>query len=308
MMFNREIALPYRGSHIRGHFHAHNPVVFFSSVHVTTTHDEQIGRHDNKSIGIASCLFASRSVYLFLSLCTIMIGTYVGVSNEMKRKLEETRGTHDDECKFIPLNTDKSSWVRTFHYMGEKVDDRLFARLWALHPETHAKVMIYGKLTPVPRWQQTYGTKGYNFSGVEHTALEIPEILAPFLAYANKVCAPYLKSYNGHQFNMIFLNWYEDGRHYIGYHADDEKQLFHNEAGETLVFSLTFGATRQFYLRENVETKPLPKPIKLTLSHGSAILMGGTCQETHKHCVPRINGKKATTIGQRINMTFRIFK
>lgn len=225
----------------------------------------------------------------------------------MKRTLEETRDTHDDECEFNALTSDNRSWIRTFQYSGTKVDTRAFDRLWDLHPKEHAEVIMMGKLIPVPRWQQTYGAVGYNFSGVKHDAVPIPGILSPFLMYANEVCASYLESY-GRQFNMVFLNWYENGHHYIGYHSDDEKQLLKNTAGETLVFSLTFGAKREFYIREKSKTKPLPEPTKFTLKHGSGILMGGKCQETHKHSIPAIGGKKGEKVGRRINMTFRIFK
>ncbi len=221
----------------------------------------------------------------------------------MKRTLEKTEGCDDDELKYIPLT--EKSWVRTFHYSGEKVNPAKFDKLWDLHPPECAQIMMMGKLIYVPRWQQTFGSVGYHFSGVKHTAMPITPLLQPFLDYANKVCAPYLKSYKKKEFNMMFLNWYQDGSNYIGWHADDEKQLLKNDKGETLVFSISFGATRRFQLRLESDKK---KITEFNLSHGNALLMGGQCQSTHKHRVPKIEGKKGKDIGRRINMTFRIFK
>jgi alkylated DNA repair dioxygenase AlkB len=106
---------------------------------------------------------------------------------------------------------------------------------------------------------------------------------------------------------MLLLNWYQDGNHYIGYHRDDEKQLLQTATGESFVFSISFGATREFSL------KPVNESVghvssRLVLRHGDALLMGGRCQKTHKHSILRVNGKKGAMLGRRINMTFRVFK
>lgn len=227
----------------------------------------------------------------------------------MKRSLEKTAGPDDDECKYVPLTKTGSSWIRTFNYSGARVTTVVFNQLWELHPDERAEVMIMGKLTKVPRFQQTFGSKGYNFSGVKHDASPITPILQPYLDYANRVCAPYLKSYNTKEkealFNMILLNWYENGHNYIGAHSDDEKQLLKNRKGETLVFSISFGATRTFRLRSKNEDDT--ENIDFQLGHADALLMGGLCQSEFKHSVPKIDGKKGEKVGKRINMTFRCF-
>lgn len=105
---------------------------------------------------------------------------------------------------------------------------------------------------------------------------------------------------------MMLLNWYQDGNHYIGYHRDDEKQLKQTAKGESFVFSISFGATRDFSLKPVDEAKGLSK--KISLRHGDALLMGGRCQKTHKHSILKVSGKKGANLGRRINMTFRVFK
>lgn len=221
----------------------------------------------------------------------------------MKRSLEKTTASDDEECEFIPLTKDNTSWIRKFAY-SDKLGTEKFNRLWEMHPTERAEVMIVGKLVKVPRFQMTYGATGYHFSGVKHEAQPITPFLQPFLDYANRVCAPYLKPY-GRTFNMIFVNWYNCGHNYIGAHSDDEKQLVKTPNGETLVFSLTFGATRTFRLHPRAEGED---NIDIELSNGSAILMGGLTQKSHKHSVPKIGGKKGEKVGRRVNLTLRMFK
>jgi alkylated DNA repair dioxygenase AlkB len=47
--------------------------------------------------------------------------------------------------------------------------------------------------------------------------------------------------------------------------------------------------------------------LDITAEHGIIMIMGGQCQNTHKHQVPKISDKKAKEYGRRINITFRMF-
>jgi alkylated DNA repair dioxygenase AlkB len=108
------------------------------------------------------------------------------------------------------------------------------------------------------------------------------------------------KDYGGRQFNMVFINWYMNGNQYIGYHPDSEDELYKNERGETLVFSISFGAERRFLLK-SIATK---KVKEFKLGDNSCLLMAGLCQKEFKHSVP----KEPKVLGKRVNLTFRIFK
>src|SRR5437899_12276798 len=88
--------------------------------------------------------------------------------------------------------------------------------LWELHPLIKPKVFVHGAYRETPRFSQSYG-HSYTFSGVTNKALPIPEILKPFLDWANETIGKQFKC----QFNTLFLNWYPDGNHYIGKHKDD---------------------------------------------------------------------------------------
>ena len=111
---------------------------------------------------------------------------------------------------------------------------------------------------------------------------------------------------------------YADGSHYIGPHSDDETQL----APGAPIYSVSWGATRRFRLlprkrlvknieggcvstRETGKLAQLAAGMKLDLEvgDGDLVVMGGECQKTHKHEVP----KTSQLVGRRINATFRTF-
>jgi alkylated DNA repair dioxygenase AlkB len=105
---------------------------------------------------------------------------------------------------------------------------------------------------------------------------------------------------------MALLNWYQDGNHYIGYHSDDEKQLVKGPAGETLVFSISFGQKRDLTLRPKKGVEGVE--CKVAMENNSVVVMGGLCQQTHKHAVLKVAGQKGKAMGRRINLTFRMFR
>ena len=131
-----------------------------------------------------------------------------------------------------------------------------------------------------------------------------------------------------HRRPKVFASFtrYADGSHYIGPHSDDETQL----AAGAPIFSISWGATRRFRLlprrktASNRDQKAVSDdygstgstdacgasgrpaaPVKLDLevANGDLVVMGGDCQKTHKHEVP----KTRQLVGRRINATFRTF-
>jgi len=204
---------------------------------------------------------------------------------------------------------DKKSWVTSTLLKKELRPTKAeIEELWLLKPADKGIIMIAGKSIRTPRYSQTYSDEGkpYIFSGTEHPALPIPPLLQRYLAYANEECASILKKhYSDRKFNMVFVNWYPDGHHYIGYHSDDEKQLFKNAKGETLVFSISFGQERKFLVKSKEKKRVKEKTLSLALPNYGVVLMGGLCQTNYKHSVPKTEIKG---VGRRLNLTFRIFK
>jgi len=98
-------------------------------------------------------------------------------------------------------------------------------------------------------------------------------------------------------FTTVLLNYYRDGKDSNGWHADNEKELGRNP----VIASVSFGAERSFHLQHNTIKE---HKLKITLEHGSLLIMKGSTQHFWKHQIP----KTAKIIGSRINLTFRIIK
>ncbi|MGG7036933.1 MAG: alpha-ketoglutarate-dependent dioxygenase AlkB family protein [Flavobacterium sp.] len=106
-----------------------------------------------------------------------------------------------------------------------------------------------------------------------------------------------IEELTGEHFTTVLLNLYRDGKDSNGWHADDEKELGRNP----VIASVSFGAERSFHLQHNLLKD---QKLKITLEHGSLLLMKGSTQHFWKHQVP----KTSKRVGARINLTFRIIK
>jgi alkylated DNA repair dioxygenase AlkB len=95
------------------------------------------------------------------------------------------------------------------------------------------------------------------------------------------------------RFGAVGLNYYRDGRDSVAFHTDRELRHLH----DTLVAILTLGAARPFLLR------PVGggRSIDLRPGSGDLIVMGGACQETWEHGVPKV----ARPVGPRISASVR---
>ena len=159
--------------------------------------------------------------------------------------------------------------------------------IWNLRPSHPHEVLVCGKKHLTPRLVQSYGYD-YKFSGTVAKSQEIPEIFTNLLVY----CSNKYKR----NFNQILVNWYRDGKDNIGFHSDDEDQLV--DGAEIITVSL--GATRDFILKDK---KSKCKTV-IEASNNMMIVMGGTCQKTHQHSVP----KRLRVKEYRISITLREFK
>jgi alkylated DNA repair dioxygenase AlkB len=159
--------------------------------------------------------------------------------------------------------------------------------IWEMRPEKPHEIVICGKLIPCPRLQKTQG-HSYTFSGNTLDCEAISPMFDRLIEYLNNKL--------NCNFNMLMINWYRDGNDYIGEHSDDEKQL---EPGSPIA-TVSLGCTRDFVLK-NKETK---ERIIYKLNNNSVLVMGGTCQKTHKHGLP----KRKLIQDYRISITLREFK
>lgn len=139
---------------------------------------------------------------------------------------------------------------------------------------------------PVPELR-TEVTYAYAFTGVECPAAPLPDVVAPLLEWTNAA--------TGREFDQALVNWYRDGRDYVGPHSDAEPAP---EPGAP-VASVSLGSARTFRLRGAGR-------VDLRLGDGDVVVMAGDTQREFTHEVVR--ERRASDAGRRVSVTFRIFR
>ncbi|PJK08948.1 2OG-Fe(II) oxygenase [Lysobacteraceae bacterium NML08-0793] len=164
-------------------------------------------------------------------------------------------------------------------------------------PWRHDEVVIAGRRISTARQVAWYGDAafGYTYSGVTRTALPWTDRLLAIKARVEQCMAPIRPEYPGFRFNACLLNLYADGTQGMAWHSDDEANL----GPDTVIASVSFGATRTFALRH----KRTGDKREMPLTHGQLIVMRGSTQTHWQHAV-----LKSTRIhAPRVSLTFRTF-
>lgn len=99
----------------------------------------------------------------------------------------------------------------------------------------------------------------------------------------------------GEPFATAGLCLYRDGRDSVAWHGD---RIGRSNTEDTMVAIISVGAPRALLLRPCSGTAPTQR---FEVGHGDLIVMGGSCQRTWEHCVP----KTARAAGPRISIQFR---
>ena len=98
----------------------------------------------------------------------------------------------------------------------------------------------------------------------------------------------------GEPFTTAGLCLYRDGNDSVAWHGDT---IGRSSTEDTMVAIVGLGATRVFALRPRGGGKSL----RLHHSHGDLLVMGGSCQRTWEHAVP----KTTKPVGPRVSIQFR---
>lgn len=98
----------------------------------------------------------------------------------------------------------------------------------------------------------------------------------------------------GEPFTTAGLCYYRDGSDSVAWHGDT---IGRSRTEDTMVAIVSLGATRVFAMRRRGGGPAL----RLPLAHGDLLVMGGSCQRTWEHAVP----KTAAPVGPRISIQFR---
>jgi alkylated DNA repair dioxygenase AlkB len=160
--------------------------------------------------------------------------------------------------------------------------DALFERLLAGVPWQAEQRWMYERLVDVPRLLRFYG---------EDEAL--PD---PVLDDAKAALDAHYKAELGEPFRTAGLCLYRDGRDSVAWHGD---RIGRGNTTDTMVAIISVGSPRALMLRPRGGGRG--QTIRHELGHGDLVVMGGSCQRTWEHAIP----KTTKAIGPRISIQFR---
>jgi alkylated DNA repair dioxygenase AlkB len=156
----------------------------------------------------------------------------------------------------------------------------VFGRLLRAVPWRAEKRHMYDKMVDVPRLLCFYD---------EGAPLPDPA-LAAALGALNAHYGPEL----GEPFRTAGLCLYRDGRDSVAWHGDT---IGRGKREDTMVAILSLGTPRALLLRPRSGGPSR----RYELGHGDLLVMGGSCQRTWEHAVP----KTSRAAGPRISVQFR---
>ncbi|WP_103509522.1 alpha-ketoglutarate-dependent dioxygenase AlkB [Streptomyces sp. SM13] len=141
--------------------------------------------------------------------------------------------------------------------------------------------VMYERVVAVPRLLAHFG----RHDPLPHPALEA----------ARTELSRHYAAELGEPFTTAGLCFYRDGRDGVAWHGDT---VGRGGTEDTMVAILSLGAPRHLALRPR---RPGPAPVRRPLGHGDLIVMGGSCQRTWEHAIP----KTARAVGPRVSVQFR---
>jgi alkylated DNA repair dioxygenase AlkB len=157
----------------------------------------------------------------------------------------------------------------------------LFARLAESVPWRAERRRMYDRTVDVPRLLCFYGKD-----------TRLPD---PALAACRDALTAHYAAELGEPFVTAGLCFYRDGRDSVAWHGD---RIGRGATQDTMVAILSLGEARPLLLRPADGGGPA---LRYNLGHGDLFVMGGSCQRTWEHAVP----KSARPAGPRISVQFR---
>ncbi|QLQ40383.1 alpha-ketoglutarate-dependent dioxygenase AlkB [Micromonospora robiginosa] len=137
------------------------------------------------------------------------------------------------------------------------------------------------------------------------TEVDVPRLLCwyaggrplphPVLTAARDALTRHYAPELGEPFVTAGLCLYRDGRDSVAWHGDTQGRSAHTD---TMVAIVSFGSPRPLLLRPRGGGGA---SLRFPLGHGDLVVMGGSCQRTWEHAVP----KTARPIGPRVSVQFR---
>jgi len=117
----------------------------------------------------------------------------------------------------------------------------------------------------------------------------------PVLTDAKAALSAHYAEELGEEFVSAGMCLYRDGRDSVAWHGDT---IGRSARHDTMVAIVSFGSPRVLGLRPRAGGHDT---LRFPLGHGDLIVMGGSCQRTWEHAIP----KTAKAVGPRVSVQFR---
>jgi alkylated DNA repair dioxygenase AlkB len=158
--------------------------------------------------------------------------------------------------------------------------DALFDHLVTAVPWRAERRRMYERTVDVPRLLCFYDSRD-----------PLPH---PALVAARDALSAHYAAELGEPFRTAGLCYYRDGRDSVAWHGDT---IGRGATHDTMVAIVSVGAPRALALRPRGGGPGVRYP----LGHGDLVVMGGSCQRTWEHAIPKTN----RPVGPRISIQFR---
>lgn len=158
--------------------------------------------------------------------------------------------------------------------------DALFEALRSSVPWRSERRRMYDRVVDVPRLQHFYG--------------EDDRLPHPALVAARRALSAHYRATLGEPLRTVGCCLYRSGADSVAWHGDT---IGRASAEDTVVAIVSLGATRRLLLRPRRGGRAVP----FDLASGDLLVMGGSCQRTWEHAVP----KTARPVGPRLSVQFR---
>ena len=158
--------------------------------------------------------------------------------------------------------------------------DELFNELVETVPWRADRRPMYDRVVDVPRLQCFYD--------------ETDTLPSPLLDHVRTTLGDHYAAELGEPFTTAGLCYYRDGSDSVAWHGDT---IGRSRTEDTMVAIVSLGEARSLLLRP----RGGGESVRFQVGHGDLLVMGGSCQRTWEHAVP----KTARPVGPRISVQFR---
>ncbi|MCR1784147.1 alpha-ketoglutarate-dependent dioxygenase AlkB [Nocardioides carbamazepini] len=173
------------------------------------------------------------------------------------------------------------AWVDVARDWLPDADD-VFATLVRDVPWRAERRAMYDRVVDVPRLVFTYMIGD-----------ELPH---PALAAARERLTARYADELGEPFRTAGCCYYRDGRDSVAWHGDT---IGRGSTDDTMVAIVSVGDPRRLHLRPR-DPDRRDEAFAVEMGHGDLVVMGGSCQRTWEHAVPKV-----ASAGPRISVQFR---